>query len=135
MLRRNVRAQERKVEMYPNDRLRDERRDLVEHALASPFGAVAMEDLPTMLRLRVDRRCRREFAILVGAAADLACWSLYAAKNIGTGEGGMVTTDNDGLAERVRMVRTHGEKVKYSSLMLGTNYRMSEIQAAIVLSS
>ena len=66
-----------------------------------------------------------------GAAADLACWSLYAAKNIGTGEGGMVTTDNDGLAERVRMVRTHGEKVKYSSLMLGTNYRMPEIQAAI----
>ena len=43
----------------------------------------------------------------------------------------MVTTDNDGLAERVRMVRTHGEKVKYSSLMLGTNYRMTEIQAAI----
>jgi dTDP-4-amino-4,6-dideoxygalactose transaminase len=66
-----------------------------------------------------------------GTVADIACWSLYAAKNIGTGEGGMVTTDNDGLAERVRMVRTHGEKVKYSSLMLGTNYRMTEIQAAI----
>ena len=66
-----------------------------------------------------------------GTVADIACWSLYAAKNIGTGEGGMVTTDNEGLAERVRMVRTHGEKVKYSSLMLGTNYRMTEIQAAI----
>jgi len=66
-----------------------------------------------------------------GALSDLACWSLYAAKNIGTGEGGVVTTDNDDLAEKVRMVRTHGEKVKYSSLMLGTNYRMTEIQAAI----
>jgi perosamine synthetase len=66
-----------------------------------------------------------------GATADLACWSLYAAKNIGTGEGGVVTTDNDELAEKVRMVRTHGEKVKYNSLMLGTNYRMTEIQAAI----
>lgn len=66
-----------------------------------------------------------------GALADLACWSLYAAKNIGTGEGGVVTTDNDELAEKVRMVRTHGEKVKYQSLMLGTNYRMTEIQAAI----
>ena len=43
----------------------------------------------------------------------------------------MVTTDNDELAEKVRMVRTHGEKVKYTSLMLGTNYRMTEIQAAI----
>jgi len=48
-----------------------------------------------------------------GALADLACWSLYAAKNIGTGEGGVVTTDNDELAETVRMIRTHGEKVKY----------------------
>ena len=66
-----------------------------------------------------------------GALADLACWSLYAAKNIGTGEGGVVTTDNDQLAEKVKMVRTHGEKVKYQSLMLGTNYRMTEIQAAV----
>jgi len=66
-----------------------------------------------------------------GGIADMACWSLYAAKNIGTGEGGVVTTDNDELAEKVRMVRTHGEKTKYNSLMLGTNYRMTEIQAAI----
>ena len=66
-----------------------------------------------------------------GFFADVACWSLYAAKNIGTGEGGVVTTNNDELAEKVRMVRTHGEKVKYTSLMLGTNYRMTEIQAAI----
>jgi perosamine synthetase len=66
-----------------------------------------------------------------GALADIACWSLYAAKNIGTGEGGIITTNDDELAERVRMIRTHGEQVKYQSLMLGTNYRMTEIQAAI----
>jgi perosamine synthetase len=66
-----------------------------------------------------------------GAKADLACWSLYAAKNMGTGEGGVVTTDNDKLGETVRMIRTHGEKVKYTSLILGNNYRMTEIQAAI----
>jgi dTDP-4-amino-4,6-dideoxygalactose transaminase len=66
-----------------------------------------------------------------GALADISCWSLYAAKNIGTGEGGVITTNDDMLAEKVRMVRTHGEKVKYSSQMLGTNYRMTEIQAAI----
>jgi perosamine synthetase len=66
-----------------------------------------------------------------GAFADAACWSLYASKNITTGEGGVVTTNNDQIAETLRMIRTHGEKAKYSSLMLGTNYRMSEIQAAI----
>jgi dTDP-4-amino-4,6-dideoxygalactose transaminase len=68
-----------------------------------------------------------------GASADAACWSLYASKNITTGEGGVVTTGSDEMAETVRQIRTHGEKAKYASLMLGNNYRMSEIQAAIGL--
>jgi perosamine synthetase len=42
-----------------------------------------------------------------------------------------VTTDSDEIAETLRLIRTHGEKAKYASLMLGYNYRMSEIQAAI----
>jgi dTDP-4-amino-4,6-dideoxygalactose transaminase len=66
-----------------------------------------------------------------GSFADAACWSLYASKNMTTGEGGVTTANNDQIAETLRMIRTHGEKAKYSSLMLGTNYRMSEIQAAI----
>jgi len=66
-----------------------------------------------------------------GAFADAACWSMYASKNIMTGEGGVITTGNDEIAETLHMIRTHGEKAKYSSLILGTNYRMSEIQAAI----
>jgi perosamine synthetase len=66
-----------------------------------------------------------------GVFADAACWSLYASKNITTGEGGVATTDSDEVAETLRLIRTHGEKAKYASLMLGTNYRMAEIQAAI----
>jgi len=66
-----------------------------------------------------------------GTFADAACWSLYASKNMTTGEGVIVTTNEDEMDETLRMIRTHGEKAKYSSLMLGTNYRMSEIQAAI----
>ncbi len=66
-----------------------------------------------------------------GALAEAACWSLYAAKNMGTGEGGVVTTNDDKVAEVTRMVRTHGEKAKYASEILGCNYRMTEIQAAI----
>jgi perosamine synthetase len=66
-----------------------------------------------------------------GATADVACWSLYASKNITTGEGGVVTTNDDELARTMRLIRTHGEKTKYVSVMLGYNYRMSEIQAAI----
>jgi perosamine synthetase len=68
-----------------------------------------------------------------GVFADAACWSLYASKNMTTGEGGVITTGNDAMAETLRLIRTHGEKAKYASLMLGYNYRMSEIQAAIGL--
>ena len=66
-----------------------------------------------------------------GSFADAACWSLYASKNMTTGEGGVVTTNNDEIDETLRMIRTHGEKAKYASLILGNNYRMSEMQAAI----
>ncbi len=68
-----------------------------------------------------------------GFFANAACWSLYASKNITTGEGGITTTDNDEIANTLRLIRTHGERNKYASLMLGYNYRMSEIQAAIGL--
>jgi dTDP-4-amino-4,6-dideoxygalactose transaminase len=68
-----------------------------------------------------------------GAFADAACWSFYASKNMTTGEGGMITTNNDELAEKMRFMRSHGEKEKYKSLMLGYNYHMPEIQAAIGL--
>ena len=68
-----------------------------------------------------------------GVFADASCWSFYASKNMTTGEGGVITTDNDEMAETLRLIRTHGEKAKYNSVMLGYNYRMSEIQAAIGL--
>jgi len=66
-----------------------------------------------------------------GAFADAACWSFYGSKNMTTGEGGMITTNSDEIAEMPRYIRSHGEKQKYKSLMLGHNYHMPEIEAAI----
>jgi dTDP-4-amino-4,6-dideoxygalactose transaminase len=66
-----------------------------------------------------------------GAFADATCWSFYGSKNMTTGEGGMITTNNDKIAEMPRYIRSHGEKKKYRSLMLGHNYHMPEIAAAI----
>jgi dTDP-4-amino-4,6-dideoxygalactose transaminase len=66
-----------------------------------------------------------------GAFADIACWSLYASKNMTTGEGGMLTTNNDEYAEKLRLLRSHGEKEEYKAALLGHNYRMPEIEAAI----
>ncbi|MCS7124044.1 MAG: DegT/DnrJ/EryC1/StrS family aminotransferase [Candidatus Bathyarchaeota archaeon] len=69
----------------------------------------------------------------VGAYADVACWSFYASKNMTTGEGGMITTNDSELAEKLRLIRCHGEKQKYMSTLVGHNYRMPEIEAAIGL--
>lgn len=66
-----------------------------------------------------------------GSFADIACWSFYASKNMTTGEGGMVTTNDDEYAEKLRYIRSHGEKEEYKSFMIGHNYRMPEIEAAI----
>jgi len=66
-----------------------------------------------------------------GYFADMACWSFYASKNITTGEGGMVTTSNDKFAEKLRLIRSHGEREEYKASTLGHNYRMPEIEAAM----
>jgi dTDP-4-amino-4,6-dideoxygalactose transaminase len=66
-----------------------------------------------------------------GHFANIACWSLYASKNMTTGEGGMLTTNDDEYAEKLRLLRSHGEKEEYKAALLGHNYRMPEIEAAI----
>ena len=61
------------------------------------------------------------------------CFSLYATKNVMSGEGGMITTNDDALAERCRMLRNHGMKRRYYHDMLGFNFRMTDLCAAIGL--
>lgn len=61
------------------------------------------------------------------------CFSFYATKNMTTGEGGMITTDDAAIAEKARRYRSHGESSRYVSESLGYNFRMTEILAAIGL--
>ncbi len=61
------------------------------------------------------------------------CFSFYATKNLQTGEGGMITTDDDAIADRARMLRSQGERTRYVTEELGYNYRMSEVAAALGL--
>jgi perosamine synthetase len=62
------------------------------------------------------------------------CFSLYATKNLTAGEGGVVTTDDARLSQRLRRLRSHGEEERYDSIELGFNYRMAEANAALALS-
>jgi dTDP-4-amino-4,6-dideoxygalactose transaminase len=61
------------------------------------------------------------------------CFSLYATKNIMSGEGGMITTNDEALAQRCRMIRNHGMQRRYYHDMLGYNFRMTDLHAAIGL--
>ncbi|HEU5226868.1 MAG TPA: DegT/DnrJ/EryC1/StrS family aminotransferase [Ktedonobacteraceae bacterium] len=60
-------------------------------------------------------------------------FSFYATKNMTTGEGGMITTNDPVIAERVRQLRSHGQQERYVHTTLGYNLRMTDIQAAIGL--
>jgi dTDP-4-amino-4,6-dideoxygalactose transaminase len=60
-----------------------------------------------------------------------AMFSLYATKNLMTGEGGFATTDDDDVADRLRLFRNHGMRVRYYHESLGTNYKPTDLSAAI----
>ena len=59
------------------------------------------------------------------------CFSFYPTKNMTTGEGGMITTNDEAIAGRARMLRSHGQSERYLHEMLGYNYRMTDIAAAM----
>lgn len=70
----------------------------------------------------------------VGSLGHAACFSFFPTKNLGTiGDGGIITTSDDRLAERIRQLRHHGSKQKYIHERIGYNSRLDEIHAAILL--
>jgi dTDP-4-amino-4,6-dideoxygalactose transaminase len=69
-----------------------------------------------------------------GQFGSMACFSFYPTKNLGgTGEGGMVVTDDEESASSLRMLRVHGGQDKYVHLRVGINGRLDELQAAVLL--
>jgi dTDP-4-amino-4,6-dideoxygalactose transaminase len=69
----------------------------------------------------------------VGGLGDAAAWSFYPGKNLGAlGDGGAVTTNDDDLAERVRLLRNYGAPKKYVHDVQGFNSRLDDIQAAVL---
>lgn len=82
----------------------------------------------------IEDACQAHGALYKGkkvGSFGLGCFSFYGTKNITTGEGGMITTNDDVIAEKARMIREHGAKQRYYHKILGYNFRMTDIVAAI----
>lgn len=67
----------------------------------------------------------------IGNISEISCFSTYATKNLHTCEGGFITTNNDRMADEMRMVRNQGQLARYNQVTLGFNFRMQEINAVV----
>ncbi|HEV8716026.1 MAG TPA: DegT/DnrJ/EryC1/StrS family aminotransferase [Candidatus Binatia bacterium] len=90
-------------------------------------GIAVIEDAAQAIGAR-DSRGR-----VAGTLGVMGCLSFFPSKNLGAfGDGGMIVTNDESLAERLRILRVHGGKSKYSYQMIGGNFRLDALQAAVL---
>jgi perosamine synthetase len=94
-------------------------------ALAASRGLAIVEDSAQSHGSTIDGRHAGSYG--------LGSFSFYATKNITTGEGGMITTDDDVLADRLRVLRNQGMRARYQYELPGHNWRLTDLQAAVGL--
>ncbi|MDX9701534.1 MAG: DegT/DnrJ/EryC1/StrS family aminotransferase [Candidatus Auribacterota bacterium] len=95
--------------------------------IAEKHGLKIIEDAAQSLGARYDNTP-------AGALGDVACFSFYPSKNLGgIGDGGMITTSDPDIAQKVTLLRNHGSPVKYYHSIVGTNSRLDTLQAAALL--
>ncbi|MBS3966116.1 MAG: DegT/DnrJ/EryC1/StrS family aminotransferase [Truepera sp.] len=108
------------------------------HLFGRPCELDAVMAIAKRHRLKVIEDCAQSFGARyrgrqTGTIGDLGAFSFFPSKNLGTyGDGGLVTTNDDAVAELARMLRAHGSKKKYHNQLLGYNSRLDSLQAAIL---
>ena len=95
--------------------------------LAREYGLKVIEDAAQAIGTEDERGIR------VGSMGDVGCFSFFPSKNLGAfGDAGLCTANDAELAERLRVMRVHGGKPKYYHALIGGNFRIDELQAAVL---
>jgi dTDP-4-amino-4,6-dideoxygalactose transaminase len=95
-------------------------------AIAQSAGVPVIEDCAQAIGAEFDGR-------RAGSIGQIGCFSFYPTKNLGgAGDGGMLTTNDDHLAEKLRLLRVHGMEPRYYHKMVGINSRLDSLQAAVL---
>jgi len=108
------------------------------HLFGQPANLQPLQELAQKHELVLVEDCAQSFGAdlggrKTGAIGDVAAFSFFPSKNLGCyGDGGMVTTQSDAMAEKLRMLRNHGSKVRYYHDIVGYNSRLDEIQAVVL---
>lgn len=98
--------------------------------LAQQYHLRIVEDVAQACGARMHLEGVSKFA---GTIGDLGCFSFFPSKNLGGfGDGGMVSSNSAAMAERVGMLRRHGERTKYYHAVVGLNSRLDSLQAAVL---
>jgi dTDP-4-amino-4,6-dideoxygalactose transaminase len=94
---------------------------------AKAAGIYVIEDAAQAIGARDEQKRQ------AGTIGDVGCFSFFPSKNLGAfGDGGMVVTNDPDLAETIRVIRVHGGKPKYHHRVVGGNFRLDALQAAVL---
>jgi dTDP-4-amino-4,6-dideoxygalactose transaminase len=97
-------------------------------AIANHYGLRVIEDAAQAIGAEYTGGRR------VGSLGDIGCFSFFPTKNLGAfGDAGLCTTNDEALAAKLRMLRVHGMEPRYYHALIGGNFRIDEIQAAVLL--
>ena len=108
------------------------------HLFGQPADLDPIEELCERYGLRLIEDCAQSFGAgyrgrMTGAWGDVGCFSFFPSKNLGCfGDGGMIVTDDEEIAEQVQILRNHGSRKTYFHETLGFNSRLDELQAVVL---
>ncbi|MCR5623318.1 MAG: DegT/DnrJ/EryC1/StrS family aminotransferase [Treponema sp.] len=111
---------------------------LVVHLYGQASNMKPITDICKKYNLRLVEDCAQSHGAcfdgkMTGTFGDIGCFSFYPSKNLGAfGDAGAITTDNDELAEKVRIFRNYGSEKRYHNKMVGANSRLDEMQAGLL---